>query len=75
MEFVDTLLHEMTHETLYVKGSGEFNEGLAVFVARIGTALFFERTLGPSHPDTMEARKAIEDERLFSGFLDSLLES
>jgi predicted aminopeptidase len=72
-DLVDTILHEMTHATLYLKGQGEFNEGLATLVGKNGAYLFLRETFGPSHPLTLEAQKTIEDERLFSFFLDSLL--
>ena len=74
VDLVETILHEMTHSTLYVKGQGEFNEGLAVFVGKTGALLFLESTYGPSHSLTTQARKSIEDERLFCSFLISLLQ-
>lgn len=74
LNLVETILHEMTHATLFVKGQGEFNEGLAVLVGRVGALHFLERTYGPHHPITIEARRSIEDERIFSSFLASLLE-
>jgi predicted aminopeptidase len=64
----------MTHSTLYVKGQGEFNEGLAVLVGKVGAFLFFKKTVGPTHPLTLKAQESIEDERLFSPFLKALLE-
>jgi predicted aminopeptidase len=73
VDLVDTILHEMTHTTLYVKGQGEFNEGLAVLVGKVGALLFFERNYGSSHPFTIKAKESIEDERIFSSFLASLL--
>ena len=73
VDLVETILHEMTHLTLYIKGQGEFNEGLAVLVGKMGAFLFLERTYGPSHPSTVEAQRSIEDERIFSFFLASLL--
>lgn len=71
---VETILHEMTHTTLYVKGQAEFNEGLAVLVSKVGALLFMERRYGPSNPLTIQAKGSIEDERIFSGFLASLFE-
>jgi predicted aminopeptidase len=74
VDLVETILHEMTHTTLYVKGQGEFNEGLAVLVGKVGAFLFFKKTVGPTHPLTLKAQESIEDERLFSPFLKALLE-
>ena len=73
LDLADTILHEMTHTTFYVKGQGAFNESLAVLVGRVGAMRFMEKTYGPSHPLTLRAKKAVEDERIFSAFLDSLL--
>ncbi|MBN1831909.1 MAG: aminopeptidase [Deltaproteobacteria bacterium] len=73
LDLVETILHEMTHTTLYLKGEGEFNEGLAVLVGKAGAVDFFESKYGPCDPLTIEAKKSIADERVFSSYLDSLL--
>jgi predicted aminopeptidase len=73
LNLVETILHEMTHSTLYVKGQGDFNEGLAQLIGKRGALLFLEKTFGPSHPATLEAKDSIADELLFSSFLVSLL--
>lgn len=70
---VETILHEMTHATLYLKGQGAFNEGLALLVGKVGALLFLKKTFGPEHPFTNEARGALEDERAFSAYLGSFL--
>jgi len=74
LELVETIIHEMTHTTLYVKGQGEFNEGLALLIGKMGALSFFEKNYGHDHPFTLEARKSIQDERIFSPFLKSVLE-
>ena len=74
-QLVNTLLHEMTHATLYVNGQGAFNEGLAVLVGKVGAFQFLEKTFGPTHPFTDEARNALADERLFARFLNALMEA
>jgi predicted aminopeptidase len=72
-ELVETILHEMTHTTLYVKGQGEFNEGLAMLVGLRGARLFLEREHGPSHPHSIRAEEAVQDERVFSSFMGSFM--
>jgi len=74
VDLVETILHEMTHTTFYLKGQGEFNEGIANLVGKMGAVLFVRRTYGPSHPFTIEAKQTIEDERLFSSYLSHLLD-
>jgi predicted aminopeptidase len=69
----ETILHEMTHTTLYLKDQGEFNEGLAVLVGKIGALRFLEKTYGSSHPLTINGQQNIEDERLFSAYLVCVL--
>ena len=73
VDLVETILHEMTHTTLYINGRGEFNEGLAVLVGKLGAFLFLDQTFGPSHPFTVEAQNAIEDVRIFCSFFNPLL--
>jgi predicted aminopeptidase len=74
VDLVETILHEMTHTTLYLKDEADFNEGLAVLVGKVGTIQFLEKTFGSSDPLTMEAKRNLEDERLFCSFLASLLQ-
>ena len=74
LELVQTILHEMAHTTLYVKDQPEFNEGLAVMVGQMGALSFFETKYGSRHPLAVEARKSIQDERIFSAFLASVME-
>ena len=73
-QLVNILFHEMTHATLYVNGQGAFNEGLAVLMGKAGALKFFEKTYGPEHPFTDEARNALADERLFSRFLNDFMD-
>ncbi len=73
VDLVDTILHELTHTTLYVDGQGEFNEGLAVLVGKVGALRFMERQFGSSHALTREAGGALYDERLFAETVDAVL--
>jgi predicted aminopeptidase len=74
VDLVEIILHEMTHTTLYLKDEGDFNEGLAALVGKVGAFQFLEKTFGSSDPLTIEAKKNLEDERIFSSFLSSLLQ-
>ncbi|MES2615075.1 MAG: aminopeptidase [Bdellovibrionota bacterium] len=40
--FIETLIHETVHRTIYVKGDYAFNENLANFIARKATANFLK---------------------------------
>ena len=74
LDMVETILHEMTHTTIYVKGQGNFNEGFANMVGLMGARQFLEGYYGPSHPLTFEAQKTIDDEKVFSYFISNLMD-
>ena len=44
--FIETLLHEMTHEAYYLFGATQFNEGLAQFLAERATLEFIHSSSG-----------------------------
>ena len=70
---VETILHEMTHTTLYVKGQGAFNEGQANLIGKVGAIAFLQTTYSQSHPLTIEAEMILEDERIFATFIEQLI--
>jgi predicted aminopeptidase len=74
VELAEVILHEMTHTTLYLEGQGEFNEGLANMVGKIGARTFLENHFGTSHSFTHEANKILEDERIFSSFINTMFD-
>jgi len=67
---VDTVLHELLHRTLWVKGGVDFNESLANFVGGELTKQFFE-SRGDS-PRIETARKRIDNEFTLGDFMTGL---
>ncbi len=68
---VETVIHEVTHNTLFVSGQVKFNESFANFVGSVGAAEFFcERGQDTSLCELAQGRW--HDTVLFSGFLDGL---
>jgi predicted aminopeptidase len=68
----NTVLHELTHNTLYLAGAARFNESFANFVGHSGAILYFaeERDEG-AHA---KAVRAWGDAVLYSDFLGRLLQ-
>jgi predicted aminopeptidase len=73
---VETVLHELSHNHLFVPGQVRFNESYATFIGGVGAIQFFCRRAGGG-PDTVWCQRAQarwQDEVRFSAFLDPLVE-
>ncbi|HSH74136.1 MAG TPA: aminopeptidase [Longimicrobiales bacterium] len=71
VEVVQTVLHELSHQHLFVPGHVDFNESFATFVGRVGAIQFFCGREGGG-PDTVRCRRAQarwRDFQRFSAFL------
>lgn len=69
----NTVIHELTHNTIYLSGQAMFNESLAEFVGGRGTIAFFCSRHGAESPECRAARADWEDELVFGAFLDGLV--
>jgi predicted aminopeptidase len=67
-EIVDTILHELVHETVFVSGDTAYNEGLATFVAHQATLRYFAQD-----PLALEAaQRRYTDQKLFARLMSDL---
>jgi predicted aminopeptidase len=76
VEVVTTVLHELSHNHLFVPGRVRFNESFATFVGRAGAARFF-CTRDGGGPDTVKCARAQarwRDYQRFSVFVDRLVD-
>ena len=76
VELVETVLHELSHNHLFVPGRVRFNESFATWAGRTGSIRFFCERPGGG-PDTVwcnRARDRWTDEMRFSVFVDQLVE-
>jgi len=69
----DTVMHELTHNTVLRPGDTTFNESLAMFVGRTASLEFLEAEFGPDAPIVNQTRLAYEDEDRFNAFLQELM--
>jgi predicted aminopeptidase len=86
-DFVNTLLHELVHATVFLKSQGDFNENLASFIAQVATEKFYEQRLhggqdkliSPNEsPNLSSIRQRIidanNDETVFTNFINKEIE-
>jgi predicted aminopeptidase len=64
------ILHEMTHATVYFKGQTDFNEQLASFIGNRGAINFLTEKYGSGSKEVIEAIRALEDDLIFSRWID-----
>lgn len=69
IDFVNTLIHETVHATVFIKSSADFNERMAVFLGNKGTELFYLKEEGVESPTLKKIKAENEDDRLFSKFI------
>lgn len=73
---VETILHEISHQHLFVPGNGRFNESFATWVGNAAAIRFFCEREGGG-PDTVwcsRARGRWQDALRFSVFLDGVVD-
>ena len=74
VELVQTVLHELAHNHLYVPGQGRFNESFTNFVGHVAAIHFFCRSVnaGPVTVRCQRARDRWADAQEISRFIDAL---
>ncbi|MDE2794902.1 MAG: aminopeptidase [Gemmatimonadota bacterium] len=75
VELITTIIHELSHNHLFIPGQVRFNESFATWVGRVGAIEFFCTRPGGG-PDTVwcnRARDRWHDVMLFSRFIDGLV--
>jgi predicted aminopeptidase len=65
----NTVIHELTHGTVFVPGEASFNEGVATFIGDRGAMLFLERHFGAQSRTVADARDEWHDVQVYSEFL------
>ncbi len=66
----DLIIHELTHGTLFVKDSVEFNENLATFIGKTGARRFLKQFYGESSEEYIQYElESIDSEKFTSHIL------
>lgn len=69
-DLANLIIHEMSHATIFVKDSIEFNENLATFIGDRGTEKFLIDRYGP---DSESYRNYIEEDKDYLKYVDHML--
>jgi len=72
IRYVETLLHETTHATIWSDRSASFNETLATFVGEEGAVAYLAARFGKEAPVARAARARRRDKRRFERFMREL---
>ena len=71
---INTIIHEMLHQTVWIKGSVSFNESLANFVGEQGTLAYLARRYGADSPEYQRYRDVRADALVFEDYMHTLIE-
>lgn len=73
VSLASTVIHELTHNTLYLPGQAGFNESFAEFVGGRGAVELFCGGEGRGTPECSRATGLWADELIFGGYLSDLV--
>lgn len=71
---INTIIHEMLHQTVWIKGSVSFNESLANFVGEQGTLAYLAQRYGADSPEYQRYRDTHADAEVFEDYMHVLIE-
>jgi len=71
---INTIIHEMLHQTVWIKGSVSFNESLASFVGEQGTLAYLAQRHGVDSPEYQRYRDVRADALVFEAYMRALIE-
>jgi len=71
---INTIIHEMLHQTVWIKGSVSFNESLANFVGERGTLAYLAQRYGVDAPEYQRYRDQRADALVFEAYMHALIE-
>lgn len=72
-DLVNTIIHETTHATVFIKSEADFNERLASFIGMKGTEAFYKTREGVDSGTLKRMHADQEDDKLFGEFISAEL--
>jgi len=72
-DLIETIIHELLHQTIWIKGSVHFNESLANFVGEQGTLDYLALQYGDSSKQYRDYQDLLADTRLFEQYMYDFL--
>lgn len=74
-DLANTILHEMTHGTIYFPNHTEFNETVATFVGNMAEIAYLTARYGAGATEVTTAQADIADQRRFAAFVRGTLDA
>ena len=71
---INTIIHELLHQTVWVKGSVSFNESLASFVGDHGTLAYLAWRYGEHSQEVQHYQDVLHDAGVFEAYVQALIE-
>jgi predicted aminopeptidase len=68
-QIANLIIHELTHGTIYVKSSVDFNENLASFVGDKGAERFLVFRYGIDSDEALEYRRSKSDRKIYNAYV------
>ena len=69
---IETIIHELTHNTIYRRDSSKFNESVATFTGRQGAFEFLARTYGVDSNAYRHQQERVDDQTVVDTFMGDL---
>lgn len=70
---INTIIHEMVHQTVWIKGSVSFNESLANFIAEKGTLAYLTQRYGAETSVVHQYQEQQADAEVFAAYMHGLI--
>jgi predicted aminopeptidase len=71
---INTIIHELLHQTVWIKGHVSFNESLANFVGEHGTLAYLAQRYGAESPEVHSYQDVRADAKVFEAYMHALIE-